>query len=184
MAEAWLQRFADAEYIVAPSGSCISMVRNHYGKLPLSPHYKEIFEKIRHNTYELTEFIWKYHQDSYFPGLFDASVTYHASCHLHREIGVGDIPIELLKKKTGLRFLPMREADRCCGFGGTFLLKFAELSNAMTQFKVTAISETKADYVCGADAGCLYTIDSALKKINSQTKTIHIAEILAAGLIE
>jgi L-lactate dehydrogenase complex protein LldE len=182
LAEKWLQRFSDAEIIVAPSGSCISMVRNHYGQLSLAPKYRALFEKIAPISYELTEFIGKFHGESKFPGRFDATVTYHASCHLHREIAVGDIPIQLLKTKEGVRYLPMRDADRCCGFGGTFVLKFAELSSAMTHFKAEAIIESEAEYVCGADAGCLYTIQSTLQKMKKPVKTIHIAEILASGL--
>lgn len=183
LAAHWLDVFKEAEYVVAPSGSCISMVRNHYGDLALNSATEIIYRRLKNHIYELTEFIGAYHANIQFPSVFKGKVTYHESCHLSRELGIKSQPRDILKQIPGVEFIEMADADRCCGFGGTFIAKFAELSATMTRFKAERIIASGAEYVTAADAGCLMTIQSMLSQLKSPVKAIHIAEIIAEGLL-
>ena len=182
VAEYWLDRFEDADVVVAPSGSCISMVKNHYLELPLSESKKEQHQHLRDHIWELSEFLVNVLKIEKLPSTFKGKVTYHQSCHLSNELNVVDEPRILLKNIPGLELIEMKEADRCCGFGGTFSIKFPELSTTMAQFKADRVLETGADILSGADVSCLMNINGILKKQNSNVRIMHFAEILAEGL--
>jgi L-lactate dehydrogenase complex protein LldE len=173
LAENFCKNFADADAIVCPSGSCTAMVRNFYGELlGKSP---EISEK----TFEVCEFLVKKLNVIDLDASFPAKITYHDSCHALRELRCHDEPRQLLQKVRGLELAEMPENDSCCGFGGTFSVKFGEISAAMGDAKLANIEKTGAQYVVSADASCLMHIGGLLARKKSAVKPIHIAEILA-----
>lgn len=169
--------------IVMASGSCASMVKNHYPHL--FKHNAPMLEKalaIAHRTYELTQFlvhVLKVHESG-LPG--QGKITYHASCQLTRELGVKDEPVMLLQSLHGAEFVPMPYADRCCGFGGIFMAKMPEISMALADEKLDTILSTAADTVTGCDHGCLMNIADAAKRRGAGISVKHIAAVLAEGL--
>ncbi|MDQ7784975.1 MAG: (Fe-S)-binding protein [Desulfomonilaceae bacterium] len=182
-AEHFLKVFEGNDPIVIPSGSCASMVKNHYPELfkddPLM-HQKAVAAANR--TYELTQFL--VHVLKIDPTVFSwkGKITYHASCQLTRELGVVEEPLLLLQSLKGAEFIPMPYADRCCGFGGAFMAKQPEISTALADEKVAAIVSTGADTVTGCDHGCLMNIADAMKRRKTDIRVRHIAEVLAEGL--
>ncbi|MBI5250638.1 MAG: (Fe-S)-binding protein [Desulfomonile tiedjei] len=175
--------FQGDEPIVIPSGSCASMVKIHYPELfENDPVMKEKAENTARRAYELTQFlvhVLKAHES----GLrAQGRITYHASCQLTRELGVREEPLLLLGSLQGSEFVHLAHADRCCGFGGTFMGKLPEVSMAIADEKAETIIRTKADTVTGCDLGCLMNIKDALKRAGSEVQVKHIAEVIAEGL--
>jgi L-lactate dehydrogenase complex protein LldE len=182
-AEHFIDVFQGSDPIVIPSGSCASMVKNHYPALfKDDPRMREKAEAISARTYELSQFlvhVLKVHE----AGLTgQGKFTYHASCQLTRELGVRDEPLRLLQSLQGAEFVSLPSADRCCGFGGIFMAKLPEVSMAMADEKVETILSTGADTVVGCDHGCLMNIADALKRRGSAVQVQHIATVLAEGL--
>ena len=183
VAEYWLDQFAGADAIVAPSGSCISMVINHYLHLPLSKKAATIHRELREKgIWELSEFLVNVLNVEKIPSTFSGTVTYHQSCHLSNELGVKKEPQLLLRNIPKLNFIEMKDADRCCGFGGTFSVKFPELSTTMTQYKADRVIDSGAEVLTGADISCLMNIHGLLKKQAPHIRVLHLATILAEGL--
>jgi L-lactate dehydrogenase complex protein LldE len=182
-AEHFLSVFEGADPIVIPSGSCASMVKNHYLELfKDDDRMREKVESIAARTYELSQFlvhVLKAHE----AGLTaKGRITYHASCQLTRELGVREEPLLLLKSLKGSEFVPLPNADRCCGFGGIFMVKLPEVSMAMADDKVEIILNTGADTVTGCDHGCLMNISDAIRRRGSAVQVKHLAVVLAEGL--
>ncbi|MDI6802679.1 MAG: (Fe-S)-binding protein [Bacteroidota bacterium] len=182
LAERFINIFANSEYIVAPSGSCVSMVKIYYDQLDLNQEARNKLEHIKINIFELSEFIVNVLKVTDVGASFKGRVTYHESCHLLRELHISKEPRELIKNVHGVEFIEMKESVRCCGFGGTFSFKFPELSTTITEDKVMNIINSGAEYVVANDTSCLMNIDAVLKRKGSKIKTLHIAELLAAGL--
>ncbi len=183
-AEHFIEVFQGSDPIVIPSGSCASMVKNHYPALfKDDSRMREKAEAIGARTYELSQFlvhVLKVHE----AGLTGRGrLTYHASCQLTRELGVRDEPLMLLQSLNGAEFVSMPAADRCCGFGGIFMAKLPEVSMAMADEKVETILSTGADTVVGCDHGCLMNIADAVKRRGSSVQVKHIAAVLAEGLL-
>lgn len=169
--------------IVIPSGSCASMVKNHYPDLfKDDPHMHEKAVAIADRAYELSWFlvhVLKAHE----AGLVgEGKITYHASCQLTRELGVREEPLLLLQSLRGIEFIPMQYADRCCGFGGMFMVKLPEVSMAIADEKLDTILSTGASTVCGCDHGCLMNISDAIKRRGSSVQAKHLAVVLSEGL--
>jgi L-lactate dehydrogenase complex protein LldE len=169
--------------IVIPSGSCASMVKNHYPELFKDDDRMIAKAKaIAERTYELTQFlvqVLKVHE----MGLRGSGkITYHASCQLTRELSVREEPLLLLRSLSGAEFVPLPNADQCCGFGGVFMAKMPEISKALADEKVESILGTAADTVTGCDHGCLLNISDAMKRRGAGVQVKHIAAILAEGL--
>jgi L-lactate dehydrogenase complex protein LldE len=183
-AEHFLKTFYRPEPIVIPSGSCASMVKNHYPLLfEKNPVMKAKSQEIGNRTYELTQFlvnVLKAHESGAFK--YNGKATYHASCQLTRELGVKDEPLMLLNAIEGLELIPLEAADRCCGFGGVFMAKSPEISKAIADEKAQTIINSGADVVIGADHGCLMNISDALKRNGSSIKAKHIAVLLSESL--
>jgi len=178
-----VRMYADAENVVVPSSSCVAMMRDQYpglfeelGNESLRSDFAALLPRI----YELSEFlIDKIGADdvgAYFPH----RVTYHASCHGLRGIHLGDRPFRLLSKVRGLDFAPLANLDRCCGFGGTFSVKNAEVSSAMMTAKLQDVLATKAEYCTALDNSCLMHLGGAMHREYAGMKTIHMAQILAS----
>lgn len=169
--------------IVIPSGSCASMVKNHYPELfNDAPVLKQKADAIASRTYELSQFlvhVLKAHETG-FSG--SGRITYHASCQLTRELGVREEPLLLLQSIRGAEFVHLAHSDRCCGFGGIFMAKLPEVSMALADEKVDTLLSSGADTVTGCDHGCLMNIADAVKRRGSAVKVKHLATVLAEGL--
>jgi L-lactate dehydrogenase complex protein LldE len=175
-----VQAFEGFDYVVAPSGSCAGMIKTHYPELLAGdPAFAARAEALAGRTYELTQFLRDIAQWDGVYSAFAKSVTYHDSCSSLRELKVKKQPRELLAKIGGLTFKELPDSEPCCGFGGTFCVKFPDISNRMAEDKVANIEATGADVVLAADMGCLLNIAGKLKRKGSRIEARHVAEVLA-----
>ena len=170
LARRYAEIFAGAEAVVCPSGSCTAMVRNFYPELGITPP----------PTFEFSEFLVKQLGVTDVGAAFPARVTYHDSCHALRELRLKDEPRQLLRNVRGLELIEMDEAETCCGFGGTFSVKFPMISYAMDEVKATSIQKTGAEYVVSGDSSCLMQIAGYLQRHKSPVRIISLAEVLAS----
>ena len=176
-----LKEFYSCDYIVAPSGSCAGMIRVHYPTLFMDdPTVLESVQRLSARTYELTDFLVNVVKLENVPGVFSGSLTYHDSCAGLRELGVQAQPRALLAKMPGVKLTEMRESTTCCGFGGTFSVKFGDISAAMAEKKCEHIAQAGTGAIVGGDLGCLLNIEGRLRRRGDlQTRVLHIAEVLA-----
>ena len=189
VADKFLEDFAapptdTGRYIVSPSASCVGMVRNSYTGLFASETLvrQSACRGVQGRIYELTEFLVGVLGVTAVPGAqLAGTYTYHDSCSALRECGIGPAPRQLLDSVAGLRRLEMAETSTCCGFGGTFAVKFEAISVAMAQQKVEHALETGADYLVSTDVSCLMHLDSYIKKEKLPLKCLHVADVLASG---
>ena len=180
--ERFIRLFQDKETVVAPSGSCVAMVRIFYEKLNLEKSLLPGLEELKQKIYEFTEFLGNILNVSSLGGRFPHRVTYHDSCHLNRELGIREQPRNLIRSIRDIDFVEMENSDMCCGFGGTFSYKFKDLSIEMVKRKCEFIEASGAEYCIGADSSCLMNIEGYLRKHNMRAKTLHIADLLAESL--
>lgn len=178
-AEHFVRVFKDAESIVCPSGSCTTMVRKFYADLLARSPLREEAIALASRTFEFSEFLVKVAGVTDTGAHFPHTVTYHASCHGTRELGIRDEPLQLLRNVDGLKLMEMSRFDECCGFGGTFAAKFADISAAMGQSKVESVAATGAEFVTAIDPSCLLHVQGILGKRHLPTRTIYLASILA-----
>jgi len=173
--------FEDCDFLVAPSGSCSGMIRTHYGDLfaddaAMTARVNALAAKTR----ELTDFLVHETKLDRVPGRFDGSVTYHDSCAGLREMGTKRQPRALLARVEGLELKEMADCETCCGFGGTFALKFGEISSRLADNKCAHIAATAADAVVLGDVGCMLNIEGRMRRLgNAKTQVLHVAEVLA-----
>ena len=169
-------------YIVSPSASCVGMVRNSFSELFAGQPQQRACQAVQGRVFELTEFLVGVLGIGAIPGASLAGkYTYHDSCSALRECGIGPGPRQLLDAVAGLERIEMSETSTCCGFGGTFAVKFEAISVAMAQQKVEHALATGADYLISTDVSCLMHLDSYIKKENLPLKCLHIADVLASG---
>ena len=179
-ARRFIEIFESAGVIVCPSGSCVDMVRHHYPELFVNnPAWRDRAEAISKKTFEFTEYLVDVLGVADLGASFSGRVTYHDSCHLTRRLGVKTQPRVLIAGVAGTEFVEMAESDRCCGFGGTFSVKYPDISAAILAEKVDRIIDTGADAVVGCDVSCLMNIQGMLSRRNVKIKTLHIAQLLA-----
>ncbi len=181
LAQRFLNIFSSAEYIVAPSGSCVSMVKVFYEYLDLPRDSAQTLVEMKSKIFELSEFLVDVLHVENTGASFPHKVTYHDSCHLLRELKVADAPRRLIANIGGIQFQELGDSTRCCGFGGTFAVKFPELSVAMGEDKAKSILESGAEYVVACDSSCLLHIEGILRRLDMKAKTMHIAELLVQG---
>jgi L-lactate dehydrogenase complex protein LldE len=175
-----LDLFRDAEYVVAPSGSCTTMVRVFYPELfAADPVRLRQAEELRGRFFEFSEFLVKVLKVEDVGASFPHRVTYHDSCHLLRELGVESEPRKLLGAVRGLELVEMQDHKLCCGFGGTFAVKFPEVSVPMGEDKLRAAGETGAEFLVANDAGCLMHLAGIIHRRQAPLRTMHLAELLA-----
>ena len=179
-AERFVRVFHDAETIVCPSGSCTTMVRNFYPELLKASAMRSDAIAAGQRTYELSEFLVKVAGITDVGAVFPHTVTYHAACHGLRELHLQEEPLALLRAVKGLTLVDMPRYDECCGFGGTFATKFADISAAMGQSKAENVVASGAEYVTAIDPSCLMHVQGMLEKNKFAAKTIHLASILAS----
>ncbi|WHX39680.1 (Fe-S)-binding protein [Mesobacillus sp. AQ2] len=173
-----IDTFIDAEYVVSPSGSCITMFREYPHVFKGDPVWEPKAKKLAAKSYELTQFIVNVLKIEDVGASFEGKVTYHTSCHMTRLLGVKKAPMILLSNVKGLEFTELPGKEQCCGFGGTFSVKMAQISEQMVDEKVRHVEETGAEYLIGADAGCLMNIGGRIERQGKPIKVLHIAEIL------
>ena len=178
LAARFIEIFKEAEYIVAPSGSCTAMVKNFYGELHLRESVRKDWSDLRNKIYELSDFLGSVLNIHKWEGQFPAKITYHDSCHTLRELRIKDQPRRLLQSIAGLELIEMENSETCCGFGGTFSVKFPLISSAMVQNKASWIQQSGANIVISSDSSCLMNIDGYLQKQKINIQTMHLAEVL------
>ena len=170
---------ADVPYVVVPSGSCASMIRVFYPDLFRDdPDTHRQAEELSTRVYEFSEFLVKVLGVTDVGSRFPGSVTYHPSCHLLRELGVSQEPKTLLSNIEGADLVDLEEAETCCGFGGTFSVKYPHISEAMLADKVDNLEKTGAGTLVACDMGCLMNIGGALSRRGIDMKTMHLAQVL------
>ena len=177
----FIQDFDNADYIVAPSASCVGFVRNYYTKLFDNSSVLHQVKNVASRTFEFAEFLTDVLKVEKLGAVFNAKATYHDSCAALRECKIKDAPRRLLSNVSGLEMVEMNEVETCCGFGGTFAVKFDSISIGMADQKVTNALATQAEYIISTDLSCLMHLDGYIKGKNLPLKTIHIADVLANG---
>ncbi|MDI4646099.1 (Fe-S)-binding protein [Cohnella hashimotonis] len=176
-----LDAFEDSDFVISPSGSCTGMI-HHYPKLFESdPVQLARAERLRDKSYEFTQFLVNVLGVTDVGAHFPHKVTYHPSCHGTRLLGVKNEPMALMSNVRGLEFVPLPFAEDCCGFGGTFAVKMADISGAMVSEKVDHVKETEAEVLVGLDMACLMNIAGNLRYRGEQVRVMHLAEVLAEG---
>ena len=170
------------EHIVLPSGSCADHIRNEYPAiLAAEPDWHGRAVALSGRVHELTDFLVNVAKLDKLPGHFAGSVTYHDSCTGLRSLGIKQQPRALLAKLPGAELREMTGAEECCGFGGTFSIKFGDVSAAIAERKCNSACATGADAIVGGDLGCLLNIEGKLRRMgDDRTQVLHIAEVLTA----
>lgn len=179
----FVEVFGDYDAVVAPSGSCVGMVRELYPMAANLANDKKLLyevEELGTRVFELSEFLVKKTGVTDVGAYYPHRVTYHPTCHSLRMLKVGEAPLELLRSVRGIDLVELPEAKECCGFGGTFAVKNADTSVAMLGDKLRHVLDTEAEICTAGDNSCLMHIGGGLKRQRAGTKTVHLAEILAS----
>jgi L-lactate dehydrogenase complex protein LldE len=182
----FVEQFEHAEAVVVPSSSCVAMMREHYAlaaeRITREGGDTTLVERVAAllpRVWEFTEFLTKKLGLTDVGAYYPHRVTYHASCHGLRSLGLGDGPEKLLKAVNGLELVPLERVEQCCGFGGTFAVKNADVSGAMLEEKLQAVMKTGAEECTACDNSCLMHMNGGLHRMRAGVRTVHIAEILA-----
>ncbi len=178
----FVDQFAHAEAVVIPSSSCVAMMRDHYPMMARQlgdPALTAKVEALLPKVWEFSEFLTKKLGLDDVGAYFPHRVTYHASCHGLRILELGDGPARLLRHVRGIQLVELEGLSQCCGFGGTFAVKNAEVSSAMLAEKTRAVLNTGAELCTACDNSCLMHIEGALHRQRTGVTTLHLAEILA-----
>lgn len=187
-AEHFLTVFSDAgsDYIVAPAGSCVSMVKNHYGVLNLSPSLRQEWERLRGRIYEFSDFVLNACTLTLPPTSLRLRAVLHRGCHLLRELGISDEPLTLLRTIDELELLATARDSQCCGFGGTFAVKFPELSVSMARDKLHEAVACGAQAMIVTDSSCQLQLEGVTQRLGLDLRIYHYLDVLAqaAGLLE
>ncbi len=173
--------FSGAHYIVSPSASCTGMVKNYYNDLFTNTTLHNACRAVQGNIYELSDFLVNVLERDYFGAELEGKAVYHDSCSGLRECKIREEPRRLLAKVHGLELVELNDSDTCCGFGGTFAVKFESISSAMAQQKVDNALAAGAEYIISTDASCLLHLQSYIDKQQLPIKTLHLADVLAMG---
>jgi len=177
----FLDVFRDSEYIVVPSGSCTSMIAHHYEEIFEGDAKRlEEAQRMAPRVWEFSRFLLEVARVEDVGARFDGVVTYHDSCHALRELRIKDGPRRLLANVRGLELREMDMAEQCCGFGGTFSVKFPDISGAMARTKIESIRKTEAATVVSIDSSCLMQLQGAMQRAGLPIRTLHLAEVLAS----
>jgi L-lactate dehydrogenase complex protein LldE len=183
VAEKFLEDFTTPrKYIVSPSASCVGMVCNGYEDFFKKSLQSTRFQEIKAKTHEFSDFLVNVLGIEKIPGArLDGVATYHDSCAALRECNVKEEPRKLLRNVEGLRLVEMEETDQCCGFGGTFAVKFEAISVGMTELKLERAMAVNPDYLISTDSSCLLQYKSVMEKQGIGIKAMHLADVLASG---
>lgn len=181
VATKFLNDFSGNEYIVAPSASCSGFVRNYYGKLFDNSSVHNEVKGISKRLYEFSEFLTDVLKVENVGARLEGKATYHDSCAALRECKIKEGPRKLLQNVQGLELVEMNDVETCCGFGGTFAVKFEPISIAMADQKVNNALATGAQYMISTDLSCLMHLDGYIKEKGHSLRTLHLADVLANG---
>lgn len=179
----YTRTFAEAEVVVAPSGSCVGSIRHQHAVVAAAAGDRALADaaaSVAARTYELSEFLIDVLGLEDVGAYYPHRVTYHPTCHSLRMLRVGDRPLRLLRQVRGLELVELPAAEQCCGFGGTFAIKNAATSTAMLADKMRHVLSTGADVCTAGDTSCLMQIGGGLSRLRTTVRTVHLAEILAA----
>ena len=177
----FVQDFDGADYIVSPSASCAGFVRNNYGKLFENNAFQSPAKKVSSQIFELSEFLVKILGITDLGASFNGKATYHDSCAGLRECNIKAEPRVLLNQVNGLELVEMNDNETCCGFGGSFAVKYDTISVAMADQKIDNAIATEAEYIISTDMSCLMHIDGRINHNGQNIKIIHLADVLASG---
>ena len=179
LAQRVLESFRDSQYVVVPSGSCGAMMRVFYQDLfGDDPELQQEALNLSAKVYEFSEFLVEVLGVEEVEAQYPGTATYHASCHLLRELEVKEPPLTLLRRVRDLQFQELPQVEACCGFGGTFSVKFPHISEAMLADKVNNVMSTKAATLVSCDMGCLMHIEGALSRQGLGVEVRHLAQVL------
>lgn len=183
LARKLIDEFAQFDYVVVPSGSCGGQIKLHFVELfKDDPDLKARAEHLAARTYELTDFLATVLKVEHVESDFSGRITYHDSCCGLRELGVATQPRRLLGSVAGLQLVEMDDSTQCCGFGGTFSLKYGDVSAAIVDEKCRNIRATGAQAVVMGDLGCMLNIEGRLRRSGDETtRVLHVAQVLAGG---
>jgi L-lactate dehydrogenase complex protein LldE len=179
----FVRTFRDADAVCIPSSSCVAMLREHYLKAAITTEDANFIadvESLLPRVYEFSEFLVHKLGVEDVGANYPHRVTYHASCHSLRSLHLGDTPFRLLRKVHGLELVDLPDLDQCCGFGGTFAIKNADVSSAMLADKAQSVLDTGAEVCTAVDNSCLMHLYGSLHRQRMNVKTAHLAEILAS----
>ncbi len=183
VARSLIRAFEHSDYVVSPSGSCTGMVHHYYPQLFANePEWKAEAEKLIWKTYEFSQFLVNVLGVKDLGAVYEGKATYHPSCHAMRLLGVREEPGELMAHIQGLKLVELPRKEDCCGFGGTFAVKMADMSEAMVCEKAANVCATNADLLIGTDMGCLMNIGGRLNKENKPVRVMHLAQLLEEGV--
>lgn len=177
----FLHTFSENNYIVSPSASCTGMVKNSYNDLFTNTVVHNKCRAIQANIHELSDFLVNVIKKDYFGAELEGRAVYHDSCSGLRECKIKDEPRQLLSKVHGLELVEMKDTDVCCGFGGTFAVKFDSISSAMAEQKVNNALEMDANFIISTDSSCLLNIQAYIDQHQIPIKTMHLADVLTRG---
>lgn len=177
----FLNDFSETNYIVSPSASCTGMVKKSFNDLFTNTVVHNKCRAIQSNIYELSDFLVNIIKKDYFGAELEGRAVYHDSCSGLRECNIKAEPRQLLSMVHGLELVEMKDTDVCCGFGGTFAVKFDGISSAMAEQKINNALEMEADYIISTDSSCLLNLQAYIDEHNIKIRTIHIADVLTSG---
>lgn len=181
VSEKFIADFAGTDYIVAPSGSCVGYVRGSFEEMFNNTSCHNDARQITKRIYDLSEFLIDVLKKDDFGATLNGVATYHDACGALRECGIKAGPRQLLSNVKGLELREMKECETCCGFGGTFAVKYEPISIGMAQTKVNSALETGAEYMISTDISCLMHMDAYIRKAGIPLRVMHLAEVLASG---
>ena len=181
VATKFIKDFDNTDYVVAPSASCVGFIRNYYSKIFENSSQHNVVKDLSKRIFEFTEFLTDVLHIENFGAELNVKATYHDSCASLRECKIKEGPRRLLQKVKGLQLMEMEDTETCCGFGGTFAVKFAAISLAMADQKIHHVLDTGASHIISTDSSCLMHLQGIIDKKNLPLKTMHIADVLASG---
>lgn len=180
--EKFIKDFEKDIPVVMPSASCAGFIRNNYTQLfKHSKDQRVEIEELQKRTFEFSEFLTDYLKKEHFDASLEGIGTYHDSCAALRECHIKHGPRKLLQHVQGLEIVEMEDVETCCGFGGSFAVKFEAISNAMGEQKVLHAIDTNAQYLISTDMSCLMHLDGYIQKNQLNLKVMHLADVLASG---
>ncbi len=181
VAEKFIADFPNERYIVTPSASCAGMVKNYYPEIFHNSVLHNKSKSIQKNIYEFSDFLVNVLNVTDIGARLNGVATYHDSCSALREMGIKKEPRTLLSNVRGLEIREMQDTETCCGFGGTFSVKYEAIAVGMAEQKILNAEATSADIIISTDISCLMHLDGYMKKQNKKIKVMHIADVLASG---
>ncbi len=182
LGEKFIRDFQHYDYVVGPSASCIGMVRNYYPQMFYNSAWHNENNYLAKKIFEMTDFLVNVLKVEDLGAVFEARVTIHDACAALREYGLTDEPRRLLNNVGGLEITEMAESDTCCGFGGSFSVKYEAISTAMADQKIQHALDTGAEYIVSTESSCLMHLNAFIDKHKLPIKTIHMADLLARGI--